>query len=496
MRTLIAMLLAAVLAVLLSGCGGGPDADSLRAGVNERLVQALPAGTVELVSLERRGSQADTRAAGETRRTVYFDAQLKLARDFDFGGWDAPGVAGLVSALGAGPKGISGITSGGNKAGDIIRAHGTALYKREGDRWVAVTSGGYRPAEAPDYVTNTAPGAAAILEAMRKVIESVPKDASPAEQAAIEQELALAYASVRARLARAADGYAIAAGAEHGQYLRFARALASETRVRVVPLITRGGEENLRLLREGKVSVALAQGDAALDAYEGKGAFAADGPYVSLRALGSLYPEAVHVLVRANDSLASMADLRGHKVAMGEPGSASRVTAVRVLEAHGLGLKDIVPQDLSIGAALVALRQKQVDAVIQVIGVPADSVRDALEDVPLRLLPLSERGIAALAGAKTAYFPYTISRGAYANQRQDVRSVATAALLLTASDLSDAEVAALTRLVFANGNDLAARGSAQGAQVSAATALQGLAVPQHLAAAKALDAMSAGAGKK
>ncbi|MGT2433189.1 TAXI family TRAP transporter solute-binding subunit [Cupriavidus basilensis] len=101
-----------------------------------------------------------------------------------------------------------------------------------------------------------------------------------------------------------------------------------------------------------------------------------------------------------------------------------------------------------------------------------------------------------MAGAKTAYFPYTISRGAYANQRQDVRSVATAALLLTASDLSDAEVAALTRLVFANGNDLAARGSAQGAQVSAATAQQGLAVPQHLAAAKALDAMSAGAGKK
>ncbi|MGT2433187.1 hypothetical protein ACU4HD_38520 [Cupriavidus basilensis] len=157
MRALIAMLLA--VAVLLSGRGGGPDADGLRAGVNERLVQALPAGTVELVSLERRGSQADTRAAGETRRTVYFDAQLKLARDFDFGGWDAPGVAGLVSALGAGPKGISGITSGGNKAGDIIRAHGTALYKREGDRWVAVTSGGYRPAEAPDYVTNTAPGA-------------------------------------------------------------------------------------------------------------------------------------------------------------------------------------------------------------------------------------------------------------------------------------------------------------------------------------------------
>jgi TRAP transporter TAXI family solute receptor len=497
MRALIAVFLAVLLAVSLAGCGGGPDAESLRAGVNERLAQALPAGTVELVSLVRRGSQADTKApAGETRRTVYFDAQLRLTRDFDFGGWDAPGVAGLVSALGAGPKGISGITSGGNKAGDIIRAHGTALFKREGDKWVAVTSGGYRPAEAPDYATSTAPGAAAILDAMRKVIDSVPKDASPAQQAAIQQELSAAHASIRARLARAADGYAIAAGAEHGQYLRFARALADETKVRVVPLITRGGEENLRLLREGKVSVALAQGDAALDAYEGKGAFAADGPYTSLRAVGSLYPEAVHVLVRADDSLASVADLRGRKVAIGEPGSASRITALRVLEANGLGLKDIAPQELSIGAALVALRQKQVDAVIQVIGVPSDSVRDALEDVPMRLLPLSERAIAALTGSKSAYFPYTIPRGAYPNQKQDVHTIATAALLLTASDLSDSEVAALTRLVYSTGNDLAARGSAQGAQVSAKTALQGLSVPQHIAAAKELDAMTAAAAPK
>ena len=73
-----------------------------------------------------------------------------------------------------------------------------------------------------------------------------------------------------------------------------------------MPLVTRGGEENLRLLRDGKVSLALAQGDAALEAYEGKGSFAGDGPHPALRAVGSLYPEPVHVLVRA-DSAAGLA---------------------------------------------------------------------------------------------------------------------------------------------------------------------------------------------
>src|SRR4051812_9416073 len=145
---------AVLLLVWVAGCGGGPDVERLRDDVDARLSGALPANTVSLASLDRRGSQSDTKApAGETRCVVYFDATLKLGRDFDFGAWDSPGVAGLVSALGAGPKGVVGVASGGNKSGDIVLAHGTALYKREGDRWVPVASAGYRPSVAPTYAT-------------------------------------------------------------------------------------------------------------------------------------------------------------------------------------------------------------------------------------------------------------------------------------------------------------------------------------------------------
>ncbi len=490
-------LVIALLILTLAGCGGGPDGDALRKDIAERLAQALPAGTVALASLDRRGSQSDTKApAGETRRVVYFDAELKLARDFDFGAWDAPGVAGLMSALGTGPKGLSGIAAGGNKAGDVIKAHGVVLYKREGDRWAPVVSGGYRPTVAPALATNAPQGAAAMVEAIRKVIESVPPEAGPAQRAVIEEELATAHATIRARLARATDGYAIAAGPEHGQYLRFAQALAEIKGARVVPLVTHGGEENLRLLRGSKVALALSQGDAALDAYEGKGNFAADGPNIGLRALGSLYPEPLHVLVRADGPLASMADLRGRRVAIGQPGSASRATALRVLEAHGLGPNDVKPLELALGDALVALRQNEVDAVIQVIGVPSDSVRDALTRIPLRLLPLAERAIDKLVAGNRSYFAHTIPRGAYATQPRDVRTIATAALLLAGPDLSEAEVGALTRVVFEQGRDFAARGSAQGTQVTPATARQGLAVPLDAAAAKALEAMVAASATK
>lgn len=477
-----------LLLLAMAGCGGGPDAGTLRKDVAARLAEALPGGDVALTVFERRGSQSDARApAGETRRVVYFDAELRLARNFDFGAWDGPGIAGLVSALGAGPKGISGIIAGGNKAEDRLHVHGTALYKRDGDTWVPVVSGAFRPSVAPPYATNEGQGPTAILDSIRKVIELAPKDMTPATRAAIREELAAANAAIRARLARATEGYAVAAGPEHGQYLRFARALTDGRGVRAIALITRGGEENLRLLREGKVSLALAQGDAALEAYEGTGRFAGDGPHRTLRALGSLYPEPVHVLVRADSALTSLTDLAGRRVVIGPEGSASRGTALRVLQAHGLGLEKVTELALPLGDALVALRQKEADAVIQVIGMPADAVRDALAAVPLRLLPLSERAVTALTAAKAGYFAYDIPQGAYANQKRDVRTVATAALLLAGADLTDTEVATITRFVFERGRDFAARGSAQGTQVSAANARQGLSIPQHSAAVKALD---------
>jgi TRAP transporter TAXI family solute receptor len=485
-------LLNALVLLTLVGCGAGPDEAALKKDVTDRVTQALPAGTVTIATFERRGSQSDTKApSGETRRIIYFDTELKLERDFDFGAWDSPGVAGIVSALGTGPKGMVGITSGGNKAGDRVLAHGTALYKREGEGWAPTVSAGFAPTEPPAYATAAAQGGAiGMIDQMRTTVQNVPKDVSPATRALIEQELAAANAAIRAALARATQGYAIAAGPEHGQYYRFAQALSDPKGVRIEALITRGGEENLRMLRDGKVSLALSQGDAALAAYEGKGSFAEDGPYATLRAVGSLYPEPVHVIVRGDSPIASVSELAGRRVAVGQVGSASRTTALRVLEAHGLGAKNVQMLDLPLNEALIGLRQEQVDAVIQVIGAPADSIRDALTDVSLRLVPLSERAVTALVASNAGYFAHTIPRGAYATQKQDVRTIATAALLLVGADLAQTEVAAITRYVFGQTRDFAARGSAQGTQVSAANARVGLSIPMHIGAAKALEGLS------
>ena len=90
-------------------------------------------------------------------------------------------------------------------------AHGTALYKRDGNTWVAIVSGGFAPADPPSYAT-AAPqgGAIGMIDQMRTVVQNVPKDLSPGARVLIEQELAAANAAIRAAVARATQGYAIA----------------------------------------------------------------------------------------------------------------------------------------------------------------------------------------------------------------------------------------------------------------------------------------------
>lgn len=485
MRRLVVVLMLG----LLAACSVGPDTEALQQDVEARLAEALPADTLTLEALHRRGSQKDIKAPeGETRRIIYYDVDLKLEKDYDFGAWDSPGVAVVISALGTGPRGLSGIVSGGNQAGDIISAHGTAIYRKEEDgRWSVVAPEGYRNVAVPDFDSGAPrPAPEVLLEAMRNVIASAPPETTAATREVIVQELQSAHAAIQARLARINYGYAIAAGASGGQYLRFVQALG-DGRTRVVPLVTAGGEDNLRMVHAQQAPLGMAQGDSALMAYEGQGPFEREGPYTSLRAIGSLYPEPIHVVVRADSGLSTMADLVGKRVSIGVPGAASRTTAIAVLEAHGISLDELgLVVEYPLNEALVALRQDEIDALIQVIGFPSASIRDATAAVPLSLLPLEDSAVRKMVAQSPAYFSLTLPKGTYPHQNDAVYTVATAAILVAGVELTDAEIAGITRLIYARGQDLVARGSAQGAQLSADNAQLGLAVPMHTEAERVI----------
>ena len=485
----------AIALLLLSGCDRAPSGDQLASDLSTRLGQAF-GKALEIADVSRRGAAKDVGApAEETRRIVYFDLSLRAREDLDLGSWDTPGAASLVSMLGAGPKGIYGVKSGGNKTGDVIRVHGSAIYRREPDGWRPVAAAGFSPPPAP-VTDNQAPRPVAetLIAALQGTIRSLPPGISPRGNIIIEDELARAVNNIQARLAHEQEGYAIAAGPEQGQYVRFVRAVAAlgaERRVRVTPLVTAGSDENLRLLHDGRVLMALAQGDVAALAYAGEEPFADLGPSRALRALGSVYLEPLHVIVRADSPVRTMADLRGRRINVGPVGSGSRVTALRVLAAH-----DIPPDragaltELGLSPALAALRDGRIDAVLQIIGVPANEIRNAFATLPLRLVPLDGGVIERMAGANPAYVAAPIPPGSYAGLQAPVPTIGVAAILVATTDLTSAEALAATRLVF-TAADLVAAGSPQGAQVNPRTARLGLRIPMHDGAERALAEIGA-----
>src|SRR6266700_3375006 len=73
---------------------------------------------------------------------------------------------------------------------------------------------------------------------------------------------------------------------------------------------TPGSIENLRLINTSQIESGFAQADLAGWAYTGVNVFVEAGPLRRLRAIASLFPEATHLVVRADSPLKTLADLK------------------------------------------------------------------------------------------------------------------------------------------------------------------------------------------
>ena len=475
------------LLILLSACSRGPDETTLRADLNQRLEQAFGPDSISIAQFKRQGSSTDNQTTTENeRRLIYFDAILKLDKARDFGSWDSPGIANLISLLGAGPRGIKGIASGGNQAGDLLKVHGSLIYQHEDNGWQLVAPQGYSQAQ-----TGHTDSSDSDREQLINTISSSLKlgDDNDKQRQVISEEMNRSLNNIEGRISRMQQGYPLAGGPSSGQYSRFAKALSAigkSHNINIHPLTTEGGIENLQMLRDGEVILALSQSDAAWQAYSGSGAFSRAGADAELRSLANLYPEPVHVLTTGQGP-SSIAQLRGKRVNLGQLGSASRDTALAVLAAHGVQISDLEQAtSLNLQEALDALRTGKIDALVQVIGLPADALRSAAERFKLRFIPLQTEAIAQLTQARAGTFAFTISANSYAQQAQSISTVAVSSMLISNASLSAPEAEQLVALIFQNRLGWAELGSAQGAQLSARHALNSYGIPLHDGVSQAL----------
>jgi TRAP transporter TAXI family solute receptor len=242
---------------------------------------------------------------------------------------------------------------------------------------------------------------------------------------------------------------------------------------------TRGSVENVMGIAEGTLESGLSQADISYWAYNGKGVFAKTGPIEKLRAVANLFPEAVHVVVRRNAGISTLAELRGKRVSLDREGSGTRVDALLILDAFGLDPGDMEAEALSAGDAADRLRAGELDAFIMVVGTPANAVVGLAEDSLITLLPIAGPEAQGLRERYPFFHADRIEAGTYFNVPATT-TISVGAQWLVSADLSEDLVYGLTRALWHdNTRRLLDNGHPKGKAIQRVSALNGLVVPLH-----------------
>lgn len=214
---------------------------------------------------------------------------------------------------------------------------------------------------------------------------------------------------------------------------------------------TGGSVYNIRTIRSGELDFGVAQSDVQSAAMEAVRAFEKDEPYKDLRAVFSVHPEPMHVMARADANINSIADMKGKRVNIGNPGSGTRVLADVLLEAANVSVSDLsLAAELKSSEQAAALCDGKIDAAIWAAGLPNGSTMEATSTCDIKLIDLTTSGTEEVLAQYPAYAAAEIPAGMYPGNDKAVASWGPKATFVTDASASEEVVYALVKGVFEN----------------------------------------------
>jgi TRAP transporter TAXI family solute receptor len=208
---------------------------------------------------------------------------------------------------------------------------------------------------------------------------------------------------------------------------------------------TGGSSENMALLAQGDLDMALVQADV----------ISRDN--VSLLAV--LYPDLFQLLVRENSGINTLKDLEGRKIAL-PPVTSGQYRAFWFLANHyGLAPERIVAIPMTTRAAADAIVRGNVDAIFRVRGPRNSSIRVLFGRTRLRFIPIDQGD--ALHLRRPAFTAASLPKGSYRGDPPippaDLPTVSVDRMLVARNELPVDVVRSITRVLFENRRDLALR---------------------------------------
>ncbi|HEX4892389.1 MAG TPA: TAXI family TRAP transporter solute-binding subunit [Hyphomicrobiaceae bacterium] len=247
---------------------------------------------------------------------------------------------------------------------------------------------------------------------------------------------------------------------------------------------TNGSVANVNGIVGGSMESGFSQADVNYWAHTGTGIYEGKPKVEELRAIANLYPESVHVVVRKGSNIKSLADLKGKRVSIDEPGSGTIVNARAMLAAAGVSERDIKPEYLKQQQSAEKLKDGALDAYFQTTGYPQGTLTELATTKGFDLVPI-EGEIATKLKAQFKFFSDDeIPDGTYKDVK-GVKTVSVGAQWVTSSKIPEDVVYEVTKGLWSDKTRAALdAGHAKGKAIQKATALVGIAIPLHPGAEK------------
>ncbi|AJB28310.1 TAXI family TRAP transporter solute-binding subunit [Bordetella pertussis] len=300
--------------------------------------------------------------------------------------------------------------------------------------------------------------------------------------------LALAVAGA-ATSANAQQFFRIGTGGTAGTYYpvggMIANSISQPGKLIATAVASNGSVANINGILGGSLEAGFTQSDVAYWAYSGTGTFDGKPKAQDLRLIATLYPESIHLVARKGSGIKTVADLRGKRVSMDEPGSGTLVDVRLILGAFGMTDKDIKAEYLKPNQAGDKLKDGGLDAFFFVGGAPAGAISElASSGAGIELVPIVGPEIDKLRSQQEFFTPDTIAANTYQNVGE-VKTISINAQLVTSAKLPEQTVYDIVKALYSDATRKTLdNGHAKGKLITKENAVKGAGIPFHAGAEK------------
>ncbi len=214
---------------------------------------------------------------------------------------------------------------------------------------------------------------------------------------------------------------------------------------------TGGSVFNLNAMRQGEFDLGMVQSDWQYHSFNGSSDFEEAGAWEDLRAVFSIHPEPFTLVARSDAGIASLDDLEGKRVNIGNPGSGTQASMQIMLDALGWERSAFsLAAELRPDEHGPALCDNQIDAFYYAVGHPSANIADPTTTCGAQIVPIEGEAIDKLVADNPYYASVSIPGGLYTGNDEDIPTYGVLATLVASTEISEDAVYNLVKSVFDN----------------------------------------------